>query len=269
MLIETIHSQLGWAGLLGVFFIYSTILYLIGTNLSYYWYFKRKRQRLMPDYVPNPREKKQAIRLSLISIAGNCLLVLPLELAIAHGYSQLYASAATTNWAMALMSVLGALLFAETAIYWIHRGLHAPWPYRHLHRYHHRFRMPTPFVSYAFHPLDNFLQALPYHVYVFIVPMPEFAYLALLGAATVWTILIHDRVVWVRPGLINNSGCHTVHHWFFRYNYGNYFAIWDRLMGTYVDPVNLPEQFFAAKYTAATQPNNERDSIAADASVNR
>jgi lathosterol oxidase len=250
MLISTIIERWGWPALLGGSFVYSLILYGIGSGLSYHWHFGRKRRRLMPDYVPNRRENRWAILLSVLSIAGNCLLLLPVLLAIGDGHSRLYESVGEHGWAWAALSVAGAIAFVESAIYWIHRGLHTPLLFRWLHCHHHRFRMPTPFISFAFHPLDNFAQSAPYHLYIFLVPMPEAAYLALLGLAAVWTLLIHDRVVWVSPKLVNNTGCHTAHHWYCRYNYGNYFTFWDRLCATYFNPTGLPAKFFAAKHGA-------------------
>ncbi len=32
------------------------------------------------------------------------------------------------------------------------------------------------------------------------------------------------------------SGHHTLHHWFYHYNYGQFFTFWDRMMGTWRDP---------------------------------
>jgi len=102
-------------------------------------------------------------------------------------------------------------------------------------------------------PLDSFAQSLPYHAYMFLVPMPEAAYLALIGFASVWTLLIHDQSAWVAPKFINNAGCHTVHHWHYQYNYGNYFTFWDRIAGTYFNPNGLPARFVAAKYDEQRQ----------------
>lgn len=42
---------------------------------------------------------------------------------------------------------------------------------QYLHKQHHIFKIPTPFASHAFHPLDGFLQSLPYHLYPFIFPL--------------------------------------------------------------------------------------------------
>ena len=43
--------------------------------------------------------------------------------------------------------------------------------YKHLHKLHHRWIVPTPFASHAFHWLDSFLQSSPYHLYAFLFPI--------------------------------------------------------------------------------------------------
>jgi lathosterol oxidase len=39
---------------------------------------------------------------------------------------------------------------------------------------------------------------------------------------------------------INNTSHHTVHHWFQKYNLGQFFTLWDRIGGTYRSPDALP-----------------------------
>lgn len=34
--------------------------------------------------------------------------------------------------------------------------------------------VPTPFASHAFHPFDGFITGLPYHLFVFVVPVSSF-----------------------------------------------------------------------------------------------
>ena len=77
--------------------------------------------------------------------------------------------------------------------------------------------------------------------------------------AMVWSVVIHDRVRLISTELINHTGCHTVHHWFFAYNYGQFFTFWDRLGGTYKNASCLPDKFaaswpkaFALEQNAAT-----------------
>ena len=53
--------------------------------------------------------------------------------------------------------------------------------------------VPTPFASYAFHPLDGYLQSLPYHIFIFIFPLHKKLYLGLFVVINFWTILVSLR----------------------------------------------------------------------------
>jgi Delta7-sterol 5-desaturase len=128
------------------------------------------------------------------------------------------------------------LLFTDCLVYWIHRGLHHPILYKRLHKPHHKWIMPTPFASYAFHPIDGFLQGLPYHVFPFIFPLQKLAFLGLFIFINFWTILIHDGEYMTNNPVINGAACHSIHHFAFNYNYGQYTTLWDRLGGSYRRP---------------------------------
>lgn len=114
-----------------------------------------------------------------------------------------------------------------------------------IHKPHHVWKIPTPFASHAFHPLDGFLQGLPYHLYPFLFPLHKLLYLLLYVFVNIWTISIHDgdyRVPAALTGVINGAAHHTDHHLFFEYNYGQYFTLWDRLGGSYRHPSALMGQ---------------------------
>jgi lathosterol oxidase len=118
----------------------------------------------------------------------------------------------------------------------VHRALHKGWLFKHIHKPHHQWRESTSFVSMAFHPLDSFAQAVPTHIFAFFVPLNAWVYLVVLAFIMTWTVMIHDRVSFVRGGIINHCNHHSLHHWYFRVNYGQFFTFWDRLMGTWMDP---------------------------------
>lgn len=161
------------------------------------------------------------------------------------------------------------LVFTDFLIYWIHRGLHHPRIYKTLHKPHHRWIVPTPFASYAFHPMDGFAQSVPYHLFPMVVPMHKFLFLGGFMFVNVWTVLIHDGEYISNNPVINGSACHTAHHLFFKYvlslflfthldisvgsldfrssemvankmvcsyNYGQFTTIWDRIGGSYRKP---------------------------------
>jgi lathosterol oxidase len=118
-------------------------------------------------------------------------LTVPFFLAEVRGYSKLYATPISAPFP--LYNVLQYPLFiafTDFCIYWIHRGEHHPAVYKWLHKRHHRWIVPTPFASFAFHPVDGWAQSLPYHVFPFICPLEKRAYLALFGFVTVWTVFI-------------------------------------------------------------------------------
>jgi lathosterol oxidase len=158
------------------------------------------------------------------------------------------------------------LILAETMIYWTHRALHSDLLFNRIHRKHHEFRVPTPFVGIAFRPADAFLQGLPHHICAFLFPVHIAIYLTSVTMVLIWAVLIHDRVSFVRWKGINFTGHHTLHHWYSGYNYGQYFTVWDRMMGTYRDPEiardDIPEGI-VVRAQDALAPRLETDRAAA------
>jgi lathosterol oxidase len=130
-----------------------------------------------------------------------------------RGYSKIYDTTEQGPgwwWNIAQFPVF--ILFTDFFIYWIHRGLHNPLVYKHLHKPHHKWIMPTPFASHAFHPLDGFAQSIPYHVFPFVLPLQKFAYIALFVFINIWTVMIHDGEYVANSPIINGAACHTMHH---------------------------------------------------------
>jgi lathosterol oxidase len=212
------------------------VLFFVLSGLSYFTFFVSKREHFHHSYQADPAENRSAIKWSVIGIIGNALLIAPIHYFVATGHSQIYYSVSDWGWGYLLASAGLLLVFTETCIYWIHRALHGRLLYRWLHRIHHQYRKPTPFASLAFIPLDSFLQGLPYHISAFLFPLNMWVYLVSVSFVSVWAVLIHDRISFVRWGLINNTGCHTLHHWYYNYNFGQYTTVWDRICGTYRSP---------------------------------
>ena len=143
------------------------------------------------------------------------------------------------GWWSIAGTLLTFIMFTDFIIYWIHRWLHHPLIYKNIHKPHHQWKVPSPFASHAFHPLDGFAQSLPYHIYVFLFPMHKFVYLLLYVLVNVWTVSIHDgdyRVPKFLKPFINGSAHHMDHHVYYNYNYGQYFTLWDRIGGSFRYP---------------------------------
>jgi lathosterol oxidase len=227
-------------------------LFFFLAGLSYFFFFVQKRGRFHPSYVADPAENRSAIKWSMIGIVGNALLIMPIHYLVATGHSQIYYAVAERGWGYLIVSLLVMLAFTETCIYWTHRALHGRFLYQKLHYIHHRYQKPTSYVGLAFNPLDSFLQGLPHHVSAFLFPLNIWVYLVSLAFVYLWAVMIHDRVSFVRFWLINNTGHHTLHHWYYDYNFGQYTTLWDRLGGTYRSPFvgceDVPEGVLATAW---------------------
>ncbi|KAK4165408.1 putative C-5 sterol desaturase [Cladorrhinum sp. PSN259] len=217
-----------------ILWLFGLLNYFVFAGFSYLFVFDKKTFD-HPKFLKNQvwLEIKQANS----AMPGMALLTAPIMLAEVRGFGMLYdkfeeAPAPWYNWFQFPLF----LLFTDFAIYWIHRGLHHPWVYKHLHKPHHKWIMPTPFASHAFHPLDGYAQSLPYHVFPFIFPLQKLAYVGLFIFINFWTIMIHDGEYIANNPIINGAACHSVHHLAFNYNYGQYFTLWDRIGGSYREP---------------------------------
>jgi lathosterol oxidase len=198
--------------------------------------FLRYKAKSEPGKHSGSQKIGAAIALSLVSIGGNALFIAPVMVLVIRGSSRAYFTVSDYGWGYLIFSIVALVFFTETLIYWIHRALHARCLYKLIHRYHHDFRTPTPWASLAFHPLDAFLQALPYHLFAFLVPIHVGVYAVALVPVTFWTFLIHEPPLFFPAGWPNLAAHHEAHHTYNRFNYGQFFMFWDKLAGTYRRP---------------------------------
>ncbi|KAJ8082508.1 c-5 sterol desaturase [Marasmius tenuissimus] len=212
------------------------VLYFLFAGLSYYYIFNHDMMR-HPRFLKN--QVKLEIQSSLKAFPGITLLTLPFFQAEVMGKTRLYNNVDEYGWTYLVFSVLLYLVFTDFCIYWIHRWLHIPWIYKTFHKPHHKWIIPTPFASHAFHFVDGYAQSIPYHVFILVFPMHRVLYLALFVAVNFWSIFIHDSdMITGHPleNIINGPAHHTLHHIYFTVNYGQYFTWADRAGKSYRHP---------------------------------
>jgi sterol desaturase/sphingolipid hydroxylase (fatty acid hydroxylase superfamily) len=161
-------------------------------------------------------------------------------LIIRAGWTQLYYTLGPHGAAGFVASVGLTIVLHDTYFYWTHRLMHHPRLFRISHRTHHLSMNPTPWAAYAFGPLDAVVQAGIFPLSVLLVPMHPLAFFTFM----IWQITFnvaghtgyeyHPR--WLMDSwlgkILNTPTNHVMHHEHFRGNYGLYFNVWDRLMGT-------------------------------------
>lgn len=160
-------------------------------------------------------------------------------------------------WDLALLvpQVLLVLLAFDAQFYWVHRTAHRhPVLFRLLHREHHADRYPDTWSSMYQHPLDFFLATAMPMAWGVVLPVHEVAWWVALVVANYINVAGHSGVEVTRraPGLLVPNGVavmldprrtglsrwfnavthHDLHHQRYTVNYGLYFTLWDRIMGT-------------------------------------
>eukprot|EP00051_Salpingoeca_urceolata_P010086 m.122882 g.122882 ORF g.122882 m.122882 type:complete len:279 (-) comp16577_c0_seq7:71-907(-) len=121
------------------------------------------------------------------------------------------------------------------------------WLYKATHSRHHTIASPTIIVALTgFLPDTVLLILIPLHGTLFIVPGSTFATVVVFAtAALIHLHMIHSsfKLPWDHAfrslGIVNTYD-HHVHHIHPKRNLAHFFTSIDRLLGTYVDPANLP-----------------------------
>lgn len=221
--------------------LFGWILYFAVATLSYIFVFDKKIFN-HPRYLKN--QMLLEIERAVTAIPIMVMLTAPFFLMELKGYSRLYfnVNELTGGWRSILIQFPMFILFTDCGIYFIHRILHWPTVYKKLHKPHHKWIVCTPFASHAFHPVDGWAQSLPYHLFPLVFPLHKVSYLALFTFVNFWTVMIHDGSYWSNDPVVNGTACHTVHHLYFNYNYGQFTTLWDRLGNSYRRP---DDSFFA------------------------
>ncbi len=195
--------------------------------------------RIISPKYPKDQRTKEIIWSGISSVLFGFIGVLMI-MAWQRGYTAIYVDwQAYPLWYMPF-SFIGALLVHETYYYWIHRWLHHPKIYKHIHKVHHDSISTSVWTSFSFHPIESILQAIIIPLMVLIVPMHLSVLLTLLMIMTVSAIINHAGVEiyptsWRRNKIMKwfiGSTHHDLHHRRFTKNYGLYFTFWDIWMDT-------------------------------------
>ena len=128
----------------------------------------------------------------------------------------------------------------DTYFYWMHRAMHHPILFKHVHLVHHKSTNPSPWTAYAFHPLEAVLESMIVPILAFSIPIhaPAIGFFFLFQI--IYNVYGHLGFELYPKGFhktkigryINTSVAHNLHHDKFHGNYGLYFLIWDRALGT-------------------------------------
>lgn len=155
-------------------------------------------------------------------------------------YTQFYTNIEEYGIGWLLLSIPLSLLIHDAYFYWMHRLMHHPRIYRRVHLVHHRSVNPSPWAAYAFHPSEAVLEGGILPLLLVLMPMHPISFFAFITLMLWFNVYGHlgyeifPKSLYSHPlgRWLNSSIYHNQHHERFTGNFGLYFTIWDRLMGT-------------------------------------
>jgi sterol desaturase/sphingolipid hydroxylase (fatty acid hydroxylase superfamily) len=199
------------------------------------WWHRKIIARLPPAADVRRELGYSALTLVIFGLMGAATIV-----ASRHGWTRMYWQVADYGWGWFWGSVAAGIVLHDTYFYWTHRLMHHPRLFAAFHRVHHLSTNPTPWAAYSFAPLEAVVEAGIFPVAVCVLPMHPLAF----GLVMLWQIVFnvlghtgyefHPRWLmnsWLRL-VLNTPTNHVQHHEKMKGNYGLYFNVWDRLMGT-------------------------------------
>jgi sterol desaturase/sphingolipid hydroxylase (fatty acid hydroxylase superfamily) len=156
--------------------------------------------------------------------------------AYANGYVPWVSFAEHPYYLVALALLIP--IIHETHFYLIHRLIHVPFLYKHVHSVHHNSVNPSPFSSLSMHPVELLLY-LGMAFWHLIIPSNPILALYQLHRAGFGAIPGHigfDKIeVGQETGVATHAYIHYLHHKYFEVNYGDGLVPFDKWFGTFHD----------------------------------
>jgi sterol desaturase/sphingolipid hydroxylase (fatty acid hydroxylase superfamily) len=231
-------------------FVSSAFRYLSWSTALYWLFYVKKREawlsRKVQPRFPSARDVRREALWGLSSCAVYAGLTALIYVAALKNWTAFYLDVSERGWGYFALSIVLMLFLHDAYFYFTHRLSHQwRWLFRKVHRIHHQSVNPTPFADIMFHPVDALIHAGFVPLFVFLLPTHPVAFGLFLSLVTVVNAMGHigyeffpawqARVPLLR--WISRPTAHNLHHSKVHCNYGLYFRIWDRWLGTEVEGV--------------------------------
>ncbi|SDE33025.1 Sterol desaturase/sphingolipid hydroxylase, fatty acid hydroxylase superfamily [Mucilaginibacter pineti] len=243
------------------YFVIAGVPFIVFYKILNTWFGKSKIQSRLATKSDFFREVVLSMQTTIVlTILAYVVLYTPFK-----NYTRIYTNINDYPMWYIGVSILIALVIHDTYFYWMHRLLHVKRVFPYTHLLHHKSVSPSPWASYSFHFIEAWTEGLVLFVIVMIVPMHQIG--IVLFTIIAFMINVYGHLGYeVAPKrfrhsflfqILNSSVYHNLHHSKFKGNYGLYFRIWDRLMGTEnPDYVKEYDRIQAQRFGAEDVPAN-------------
>ena len=212
-----------------------------GAYLLFYVLFRRQViARKIQASFPHAAQMRREVLYSLLSFAVFGGMGVVTYVLYQAAWARIYFHLGERGWLYFAFSVGALILIHDTWFYWTHRLMHWRRLFPLMHRVHHLSHAPTPWASFAFHPSEALVQAAVFPLTLFVLPLHPLAAVLWLLYMTLMNVGGHLGFEILPRGFAthrvfrwhNTTVHHDMHHRHINCNFGLYFNIWDRLMGT-------------------------------------
>jgi len=215
----------------------------------------------------SPRQARREVLYSMVSLVIFGLVGLLMYVLAQAGWSRFYVDDRYgAMWFVLSIPVM--LVMHDTYFYWTHRFMHWKPVFKHVHRVHHLSHDPSPLAAYAFHPLEAVIEAGIGPLVMLTLPVHRNAFLIFLTIQLFMNVLGHLGFELYPRGflrspvgrLFTTTTHHHQHHQKTNWNFGLYFNVWDRLLGT--NHARYEATFEAVTDAPATEETPEAEPLA-------
>lgn len=204
--------------------------------------------KTQPESAPREGDIRRDFFWASVTLFGFGSLSLPLMLWI-HSYRPIMLNYDIAARPLLFLGTLAAFLFVvDTLRYWLHRALHRPFLFRHVHYLHHRTVTPTAFNGFSGHPAETGLNLLIPMLVMVAMPVHWAVPVTYSWFLTVGHVFRHlgydffsgslERLPLL--GSVVLGRFHDVHHTEPDTNFSTMFSWWDYWMGTAHEPWREP-----------------------------
>jgi lathosterol oxidase len=218
------------------YFVIAGIPFLLVYKTLTTWFSKSKIQKREADIKDFKREILHSMQTTAVLVlVGYIALFTPFK-----DHSKIYTDInAYSIWWIGISLVL-SLVIHDTYFYWMHRLLHHKKFFKITHLVHHQSTNPSPWASYSFHFIEAWTEGAVLFVIALLIPVHPLTIILFTIVGFMINVYGHLGYEvaprWFRHTMlfefVNTSVHHNLHHSKFKGNYGLYFRVWDRVMGT-------------------------------------
>jgi sterol desaturase/sphingolipid hydroxylase (fatty acid hydroxylase superfamily) len=191
------------------------------------------------------------------NIARTYLFAIPIwtawEVGMLWAFANLGWAPVSANWWWLALVMLAVPIWHQVHFFAIHRLIHTPWLYKHVHSVHHNSVNPSPWSSLSMHPVELLLYFSGVLVHLLIGSHPAIAlyqmHVAGFGAA-VGHVGFHIVETGDDRGVDVHGFTHYLHHKYFEVNYGDGLVPLDKWFGTWHDGSAEGDKMMAARHAA-------------------